>query len=278
MKHLEQAGSRYIDFLLPGLLGMGLMGGGLWGVGFVIVDMRVRKLLKRFLATPMRRSDFLLAHHAQPAALHAARRRDPAVFGYLVFGVALPGELPGPDRWRVLLGGVSFAGIGLLVASRAQTIETVSGLMNLVMLPMWILSGVFFSSERFPEVVQPLINLLPLTALNQLLRGIMLEGQSLPALWPQVAILAGYGVGTFTIALQDLPLEVTLHLARLDRFGFGSCCTTFRSQRPRRLAFRSLSATSSEAMNASMKPASSPRSRIAAASVIGRISRRDSSL
>src|SRR5688572_3874543 len=61
VQQLEKAGSRYIDFLLPGMIGMGLMGGGLWGVGFVVVDMRVRKLLKRFLATPMRRSDFLLS-------------------------------------------------------------------------------------------------------------------------------------------------------------------------------------------------------------------------
>jgi ABC-type multidrug transport system, permease component len=74
--------------------------------------------------------------------------------------------------------------------------------MNLVMLPMWILSGVFFSSERFPETVQPLINLLPLTALNQGLRGIMLEGKSLGALWPQLALLAAYASISFTVALR----------------------------------------------------------------------------
>jgi ABC-2 type transport system permease protein len=122
-------------------------------------------------------------------------------FGYVVFGVRCQGnylEL----TLAVLLGGFSFAGIGLLVASRAQTVETISGLMNLVMLPMWILSGVFFSSERFPEEVQPLINLLPLTALNQLLRGIILEGQGLIVLWPQVAILTTYGLGTFALALK----------------------------------------------------------------------------
>lgn len=201
VQHLQKPGSRYIDFLLPGMIGMNLMGGGLWGIGFVVVDMRVRKLLKRFLATPMRRSDFLLAIMFSRLFFTLLDVVILLVFGYAVFGVRCQGnylEL----TIAVLLGGFSFAGIGLLVASRAQTVETVSGLMNLVMLPMWILSGVFFSSERFPEAVQPLINLLPLTALNQLLRGIILEGQGLLVLWPQVAILAAYGVGTFALALK----------------------------------------------------------------------------
>lgn len=200
VKHLEQAGSRYIDFLLPGLIGLNLMGGGMWGVGFVIVDMRVRKLLKRFLATPMRKSDFLLAVMYSRLFFTLTDIIILLVFGYLVFGVSSRGnylEL----TLVVLLGGAIFAGIGLLVAGRVQTIETVSGVMNFVMLPMWILSGVFFSSERFPSEIQPLVNALPLTALNQALRGVMLEGQSLVALWPQVALLAVYSVLTFTIAL-----------------------------------------------------------------------------
>jgi ABC-type multidrug transport system permease subunit len=200
VKHLEQAGSRYIDFLLPGMIGMGLMGGGMWGIGFVVVDMRVRKLLKRFLATPMRRSDFLLAIMASRLMFTLADIGILLLFGYLAFGIRTQGSYLNLAI-VTLLGGAAFAGIGLLVASRVQTIETVSGLMNLVMLPMWILSGVFFSSERFPEAVQPLINLLPLTALNQALRGIMLEGQSLAVLWPQLAILTAYTVITFVVAL-----------------------------------------------------------------------------
>jgi len=201
VQHLQKPGSRYIDFLLPGMIGMNLMGGGLWGIGFVVVDMRVRKLLKRFLATPMRRSDFLLAIMFSRLLFTLIDVVILLAFGYVVFGVRCQGNFL-ELTLAVLLGGFAFAGIGLLVASRAQTVETISGLMNLVMLPMWILSGVFFSSERFPEVVQPIINLLPLTALNQLLRGIILEGQSLLTLWPQVGILTGYGVGTFAIALK----------------------------------------------------------------------------
>lgn len=201
VKHLEKAGSRYIDFLLPGMIGMGLMGGGLWGVGFVVVDMRVRKLLKRFLATPMRRSDFLLSLMLSRLIFTLADVVVLLAFGYFAFGVRCEGSYLALAV-AVLLGGASFAGIGLLIASRAQTMETVSGLMNLVMLPMWVLSGVFFSSERFPEFLQPLINLLPLTALNQMLRGIMLEAKPLLTLWPQLALLAAYGIVTFAIALR----------------------------------------------------------------------------
>jgi ABC-type multidrug transport system permease subunit len=102
----------------------------------------------------------------------------------------------------VFLGAFTFAGIGLLVGSRAKTLETVSGLMNLIMLPMWILSGIFFSSERFPAAVQPYINLLPLTPLINALRAVILEGQSLFQLWPQVVILMAWGVVTFTLSLK----------------------------------------------------------------------------
>ena len=173
----------------------------MWGVGFVIVDMRVRKLLKRFLATPMRKTDFLLAVMCSRLFFTLTDIIILLIFGYLVFGVSSRGnylEL----AMIVLLGGAAFAGIGLLVAGRVQTIETVSGVMNFVMLPMWILSGVFFSSERFPSEIQPLINALPLTALNQALRGVMLEGQSLLAVWPQTSILVVYCVLTFAIALR----------------------------------------------------------------------------
>ncbi|WP_254507586.1 ABC transporter permease [Anatilimnocola floriformis] len=201
VKQLQQAGSRYIDFLLPGMIGMGLMGGGMWGVGFVVVDMRVRKLLKLYLATPMRRSDFLVALLCSRLLFTLADVIVLLVFGYFVFGVACQGSYLDLTI-ATLIGGAAFGGIGLLVASRAQTLETVSGLMNLVILPMWVFSGVFFSSERFPEVVQPIINLLPLTALNQLLRGIMLEDKSLAILWPQTLLLSAYAIICFGVALK----------------------------------------------------------------------------
>lgn len=199
--HLEEKGIRYIDYLMPGMLGMNLMGGGLWGVGFALADMRTRKLLKRFLATPMRRSDFLLGVMLSRLVFTVPEVLILLGFGWLVFGVGCQGNLL-LLLGIIFLGGFTFAGIGLLVASRAKTVETVSGLMNLVMLPMWILSGVFFSYERFPEAIHPLLRLLPLTALNDALRGVMLDGQPAWQLWPQLLTLAVWGGVTFVIALR----------------------------------------------------------------------------
>jgi ABC-2 type transport system permease protein len=201
VESLQAAGSRYIDFLLPGMIGMGLMGGGVWGVGFVLVDMRVRKLLKLFTATPMRRGDFLASIMISRVIFTTLDVVFLIVVGWLVFGVECQGSYL-QLTLASLLGATSFAGIGLLIASRAQTLETVTGLMNLILLPMWVFSGVFFSSERFPEAIQPLVNLLPLTALNQILRGIMLEGSSLVPFWPQLLLLTAYGVVTFAVALR----------------------------------------------------------------------------
>ena len=200
-KEITEPGARYIDFLVPGLVGMGLMGGGLWGVGFVIVDMRIRKLLKRFIATPMKRHQFLAGIMVSRFIFMVPEILILLVFAWLVFGVRVQGSLFAV-MFFVVLGAFTFAGIGLLVASRAKTVETVSGLMNLVMLPMWILSGIFFSPDRFPSVVQPAIQALPLTPLIYSLRAVILEGASLLQLLPQAAILSAWGIVTFVLALR----------------------------------------------------------------------------
>ena len=196
-----EPGARYIDFLVPGLLGMGLLGGGMWGVGFAIVDMRLRKLLKRYLATPMKRSHFLAAVMASRLLFTIPEVLTVLVCSRLVFGVTSQGGY-GALGLLILLGAFQFSGIGLLVASRAQTIETVSGLMNAVMLPMWIGSGIFFSTERFPAAVQPLLAVLPLTPLIHALRSVMLEGASLWSLGPQLALILAWGCVTFALALR----------------------------------------------------------------------------
>lgn len=198
---LNAPGGRYIDFLIPGLLGMGLMGGGLFGIGFVVVDMRLRKLLKRFLATPMRKTDFLASLMISRLIFMVPEVLILLVFAWLVFGVQIAGN-PLTVIFFILLGAVSFAGLGLLIACRAKTLETVSGLMNLVMLPMWVLSGIFFSRERFPDFLQPVIRLLPLTALNDALRGVMLEGTGLFSLAHETIVLAVWGVVSFVVSLR----------------------------------------------------------------------------
>ncbi len=198
---LDEPGARYIDFLIPGLIGTNLMGGGLWGVGFVIVDMRVRKLLKRFLATPMRKTDFMLSLVLSRLIFTMVEIVLLFGFAWLVFGVRVFGD---PLAFLILLfaGGTCFAGIGLLVACRAKTIETVSGLMNAVMLPMYLLSGVFFSAERFPQEIQPFIQALPLTVLIDALRNVMNDGAGLTAIIRPTLILIAWGLGCFFLALR----------------------------------------------------------------------------
>ncbi|HXG12109.1 MAG TPA: ABC transporter permease [Gemmataceae bacterium] len=198
---VSEPGNRYIDFLMPGLMGLNIMGGGMWGVGFVIVEMRVRKLLKRLLATPMRRSDFLLSILGARLVMLLPEMGMLLLVGAWGFGMPVRGSLP--TLFLVILVGASaFAGIGLLCASRAEKSETISGLMNLVMLPMWLLSGTFFSSKRFPDVAQPFIQALPLTQLNDALREVLLEGASLATVAWRLAILALWGGVGFLLALK----------------------------------------------------------------------------
>ena len=197
----SEPGSRYIDFLIPGLLGMNLMNSGMWGIGFALVDMRQRKLLKRFVGTPMRRGDFLLAIMTSRLLLMVIEIGLLLVFGVIFFHMRVLGSVFS----IALLGGLgslTFGGVGLLTASRAQKIESISGLINLVMMPMWIFSGVFFSYERFPAAIHPLIKALPLTALNDALRASILEGTPLFQQWPRLLVLGLWGGISFVLALK----------------------------------------------------------------------------
>ncbi|HEY4904974.1 MAG TPA: ABC transporter permease [Candidatus Sulfotelmatobacter sp.] len=197
----SEPGSRYIDFLIPGLLGMNLMNSGLWGVGFALVEMRQRKLLKRFVATPMRRGDFLLALMSSRLILMVIEVGLLLVFGVYAFHMRVLGSVFSIALLGAL-GSLCFGAVGLLTASRARKIESVSGLINLVMMPMWIFSGVFFSYERFPAVVQPLIKLLPLTALNDALRASILEGTPLSHQLSRLVVLGVWGGLSFALALK----------------------------------------------------------------------------
>jgi ABC-type multidrug transport system permease subunit len=197
----SEPGSRYIDFLIPGLLGMNLMNAAMWGIGFAIVDMRQRKLLKRFVATPMRRSDFLLALTSSRLVLMLIEVGLLLGFGMLVFRMRVLGSLV-TILIVAAVGALSFGGLGLLTASRAQKIESISGLINLVMMPMWIFSGVFFSYERFPALLQPFIKALPLTALNDALRATILEGAPLAAQGSRMLVLVVWGGISFVLALR----------------------------------------------------------------------------
>ena len=198
---VSERGSRYIDFVVPGLLGMNLMGSGIWGIGFAIVDARKKKLLKRLIATPMSRAEYLASFLYFRLSLLTIEVATLIGFGALVFDVPLRGSFLQLVAICVL-SSLAFGGLGLLVASRARTIEGASGLMNLVMLPMWVFSGVFFSSGNFPEATQPFIQALPLTAVNDALRANMLQGASWNVVGPEMLIIGGWLVVCFTLALR----------------------------------------------------------------------------
>lgn len=198
---VRERGARYIDFLLPGLLGMNIMGTGMWGIGFAIVKTRNQKLLKRLLASPMRKSHYLFSHILARMFFLALEVVSLLLFGYWVFDLPVRGS-PWDIALVVTMGAMTFAGLGLLVASRAQTIEGVSGLMNVVMVPMWICSGVFFAYSNFPDAMQPFIKALPLTALNDALRAVIIEGAGLPAIGLPLGLLGLWGLACFGVALR----------------------------------------------------------------------------
>jgi ABC-type multidrug transport system permease subunit len=197
----REPGARYIDFLIPGLVGIGIMSNAVWGLGFSIVDTRRRKLTKRLMATPMSRTHYLGSYLIWRLMLFPVEVVLPIAFGALAFGVPIRGS------WITLtilslLGSMMFSAIGILVGSRARTIEAVSGLMNLVIMPMWVVSGVFFSAQRFPDLVQPIIKVLPLTLLLDSLRAVQLQGVGLAAVWFEIAVMTFWLVTAFTAGLK----------------------------------------------------------------------------
>jgi ABC-type multidrug transport system permease subunit len=198
---VDVPGSRYIDWLIPGIIGLGIMSNGMWGIGFSIVQARMRKLLKRMVASPMRKSEFLLAHLFARLLFLAPEVAIPLVFGRLAFGMPIRGGI-GAIAVVALIGSVAFGAIGLLLGSRPRTFEAVSGLMNLAMLPMWLLSGVFFSAANFPAAIQPAIQALPLTALVDALRAVVLEGATTGAIAGELLVLGFWTVVPFAVALR----------------------------------------------------------------------------
>lgn len=198
---LEVAGSRYVDWLIPGLLGMNIMTTGLWGISFSIVQARMRKLLKRLVASPMRKRDYLLAQVLARVVFLGGEVVVLLGLGVVLFGMPIRGSLIAVAA-LTLIGALSFGGLGLLVASRARSLEAISGWLNVTMVPMWVVSGVFFSSANFPDAVQPLIQALPLTALNDSLRAVILEGEPMTGVAHEVLIMAVWGVAPFLVSLR----------------------------------------------------------------------------
>ncbi len=200
-QNVIEPGSRYIDFLIPGLLGMGIMSSGLWGFGFALAEMRARKLLKRMIATPMQRSDFLLSFLLVRGLLLGAELPPLLIFSYFAFHVGVAGSIV-VLCLIALLGAMVFTMMGLLLASRSQSPQIVTGLINIVTLPMYMCSGVFFSAARFPDWLQPFIRALPLTALIDSMRAVMIDGAGVRQIAYPVFVLIVWGLGSFALAIR----------------------------------------------------------------------------
>ena len=198
---VHETGARYIDFVVPGLLGMNLMGSAIWGMVFPLVEARQKKLLKRLVASPMPKWQYLASYLLSRLAMLIIEVGAFLGFARVAFGVPFRGSI-----WQLgllcLITSLAFSALGLLISSRAKTMEAASGLMNLVMLPMWILSGVFFSATRFPAVIQPIVRALPLTAAIEGMRGNMLQGTGLGQMMPQMGILLAWFVVPFAVSLR----------------------------------------------------------------------------
>lgn len=195
-----QPGHRYIDFLIPGLIGLNLLGAGLWGIGYTLVDMRGKKLMKRLLVTPMGKAEFLLAFLGSRLLLAIPESFVILAFGVLVFGVPVLGSWLGIASLTIACA-FAMKGLGVLVAARPRTVEGVTGWMNLVQLPMWLLGGSFFSNSHFPGWLQPLVKALPLTQYNDAMRELMRGGPASAALFA-IAYLCGFALACFVIAVR----------------------------------------------------------------------------
>lgn len=197
----RRPGGRYIDWVIPGLIGMNLMSTGMWGMGFGLVQMRQKKQLKRMSSTPMRRRDFMLAQILARLSFLSFEVPPVVLFAWLAFGVTVQGSLLGLAL-VTLAGAMTFAGLGLLASTRAKTIEGLSGALNLVMFPMFVLSGVFFPASRYPDAIQPFVQALPLTALNDALRAVYNDGLGFGAYAGELAILAAWMAATFLLSVR----------------------------------------------------------------------------
>jgi len=197
----DRPGSRYIDFLIPGLIGLNLLGAGMYGVGFNLVQMRVQSLLRRIFVTPMRRSEFLAGYLLGRSILVLPEALAILLFGVLLWGVPFRGSYLAAGL-AILIGGWTFTGIGVLCASRARSIETIGGLMNAVQLPMWILGGTFFANEALRGPVRWVAECMPLTHINRILRDVMLEPGTLADVWLPLTALTAAGLLCFGLAMR----------------------------------------------------------------------------
>lgn len=198
---LTQKGNRYIDFLVPGLIALGAMNSLLWGISYALIEMRSKKLMRRMVATPMKKSEFLISFFVARLLIAIIEAAILWSFSYAYFKITLQGSLIALAT-IFLAGNLAFSGLAILLASRTANSRIGTGLINLVTMPMMILSGIFFSYHNFPDFAIPIIQKMPLTMMADSIRAVFIEGSGLTQVAANSAILAGLGVGCFLIGLK----------------------------------------------------------------------------
>jgi len=201
IKPLTRVGTRYIDFLLPGLIGLGMMNSLFWGMCYGLIEMRMKKLLRRMVAAPMKKSEFLLSHFIARLALSFVEACILLLFARLYFKIEIQGSIPAL-LLLFLAGNFAFAGISVLIAARISTTRVASAVVNALALPMMVLSGIFFSYHNFPDFVIPIIKFLPLTMLADGMRSIFIEAAGLADVITSIFVLSLLGIVTFIIGLR----------------------------------------------------------------------------
>ncbi len=199
--YLVQQGSRYIDFLVPGLLALGLMNSCIWGIGWNLIDLRIKKLMRRMVATPMRKPLFFLAQMATRLIIASVEFIAVLIFAVLLFKIKITGD-PVVLVTLLISGVVAFGGIAVLMGSRAANPQVGNGLINAITLPMMLLSGIFFSYEGFPEWSKIIIQTLPLTQLSDTMRAIFNEGAGWEVAWAPILILNAIGFTALMIGVR----------------------------------------------------------------------------
>jgi ABC-2 type transport system permease protein len=193
IKPLITVGTRYIDYLVPGLIAIGIMNSILWGISYTLIEMRSRKLLRRMVATPMKKSHLLISHFASRLSLTIIEALILITFSWFYFRLSVQGSILALVM-MFLAGNICFAGIAVLISSRTSSSNIGNGLINFVSMPMTIVSGIFFSYHNFPDFVVPIIQKLPLTILTDSIRGIFIEGTGVKEILPEFIVLSTIGL------------------------------------------------------------------------------------
>jgi ABC-2 type transport system permease protein len=201
IRPMELKGTRYIDFLVPGLIAMGAMMSCMWGLSYGIIDRRAKKLLRRMVATPMKKSYFLMSFITVRIVMNFTEAILLMVFTWLVFGITVQGSIPALIA-LFLAGNIAFAGVAVLVSSHTANTEIGNGLINFVVMPMMVLSGIFFSYHSFPDWSLPVIRNLPLTMLTDGIRAIFNEGAGFSEIMLPFLVLVAIGFVFFVTGLK----------------------------------------------------------------------------